>query len=407
MPGYTPAGASSKRGAGLQTVIVLVVIAAVAVGGYFIFRKKDGNGKPAAGNGKGKPPATGTLPGTGTSTGTGTVKTTPIPAGDVPGKSEYQKGKYKEAAEKLTKYVEKDGKNDAAAHFMLGRCYLEMAKSADAEKALARAVELDPRGPAGGSAAQYLGDSLYSRCYANVEDQDRTKWERIRELYSTALRNSGYGPGRARLVERIGKLNTHLLWGKMTTKDSELHVVKTGDTVEKIAVAYGLPRDCAKSISRINNIPKDNIHPGQKLKIVKPLKMELVVSKSNYTLTAYLNGYLFAEFRVGIGKSGSTPTGEFVIAADGKDKNPNWTQTLDDGTKVVRKFGDPENILGTRWMGFVDKREIGATGLGIHGTSKPDSIGKASSAGCIRMLNKEVELLYDFTPGNTKVTIVK
>jgi lipoprotein-anchoring transpeptidase ErfK/SrfK len=106
---------------------------------------------------------------------------------------------------------------------------------------------------------------------------------------------------------------------------------------------------------------------------------------------------------VGIGKDDATPAGEFVTRAGGKDKNPDWTKTLEDGRKVVYKFGDPENILGTRWIGLEGKENV--VGLGLHGTTKPETVPGRVSAGCIRMHNGDVELLYDFIPDGTKVTI--
>ena len=42
---------------------------------------------------------------------------------------------------------------------------------------------------------------------------------------------------------------------------------------------------------------------------------------------------------------------------------------------------------------------------GIHGTNKPNSIGWASSSGCIRMRNKDVEELYKFVKIGTPVVI--
>ena len=44
--------------------------------------------------------------------------------------------------------------------------------------------------------------------------------------------------------------------------------------------------------------------------------------------------------------------------------------------------------------------------FGIHGTTNPNSVGWASSHGCIRMKNKEVAELYRIVPIGTKVTIV-
>jgi lipoprotein-anchoring transpeptidase ErfK/SrfK len=67
---------------------------------------------------------------------------------------------------------------------------------------------------------------------------------------------------------------------------------------------------------------------------------------------------------------------------------------------------DGDNILGTRWMNL---RPTGETprlkGYGIHGTWDNNSIGKAESAGCIRMRNEDVEELFMLVPENTPVVI--
>ena len=36
----------------------------------------------------------------------------------------------------------------------------------------------------------------------------------------------------------------------------------------------------------------------------------------------------------------------------------------------------------------------GLQGYGIHGTNEPDSIGKASSLGCIRLTDDDIELVF-------------
>jgi len=45
------------------------------------------------------------------------------------------------------------------------------------------------------------------------------------------------------------------------------------------------------------------------------------------------------------------------------------------------------------------------TGYGIHGTWEPETVGSAVSKGCIRMLNTDVEELFDIVPVGTAVTI--
>jgi lipoprotein-anchoring transpeptidase ErfK/SrfK len=62
--------------------------------------------------------------------------------------------------------------------------------------------------------------------------------------------------------------------------------------------------------------------------------------------------------------------------------------------------GGPKNPLGARAI------YLGSTIYRIHGTNEPSSIGKAASSGCIRMLNADVEELYNFVKVGTVVTVM-
>jgi lipoprotein-anchoring transpeptidase ErfK/SrfK len=122
--------------------------------------------------------------------------------------------------------------------------------------------------------------------------------------------------------------------------------------------------------------------------------ISMVVDKSLNTLTLQVNGEVVKVYVVGTGKEGSTPVGQFKIM--NKIANPPWHHE-----GKVYPYGDAENILGTRWMGFDFK------GYGIHGTTQPDSVGSQSSAGCVRLRNEEVEELYQIVPVGTIVTVVE
>jgi lipoprotein-anchoring transpeptidase ErfK/SrfK len=66
--------------------------------------------------------------------------------------------------------------------------------------------------------------------------------------------------------------------------------------------------------------------------------------------------------------------------------------------------GIDENPLGSRAIYlFANGRD---TLFRIHGTNEPNSIGTAASSGCIRMLNEEVETLYDDIVIGTKVIVL-
>ena len=82
-----------------------------------------------------------------------------------------------------------------------------------------------------------------------------------------------------------------------------------------------------------------------------------------------------------------------------KIKEPTWYSP----NGGVFPYGHQENILGTRWIGFKDKPDV--IGYGIHGTTLPETIGTASSNGCVRMINGEVEELFDFVTLDTEIII--
>jgi len=145
----------------------------------------------------------------------------------------------------------------------------------------------------------------------------------------------------------------------------------------------------------VNGMSTDRLKLGQILAVpTQPATVR--VDMLQHGLTVWLGDTLVAAYRVGLGKEKRTPAGTFTILV--KQERPAW---FFDGRTIP--YGDPENVLGTRWMGFDD--QPGATGLGIHGTAAPESIGRDESMGCVRMRNEEVEELFDLLPRGTQVTI--
>ncbi|MGD6804023.1 L,D-transpeptidase [Rossellomorea vietnamensis] len=124
----------------------------------------------------------------------------------------------------------------------------------------------------------------------------------------------------------------------------------------------------------------------------------LIVNKQTNEI-AYIQGERIRErYNAATGKTDElTPQGLFTIIV--KAENPYYR-------KLDIPGGDADNPLGTRWMGFDTEGTDGRI-YGIHGTNRPDSIGKYISNGCIRMHNAEVEALFDKVPSGTKVLIVK
>ena len=204
---------------------------------------------------------------------------------------------------------------------------------------------------------------------------------------------------RERVEEILGRINVALLTTPRAMPGKVEYVIKPGDSMAKIASEFVCP---VLLIQKINNIANpDRIRPGDVLRVMDHPKFALEISKRDNTLLVTLDGKFFKRYSVGTGTYGTTPVGTFDI--DDKIEDPPWWK---DGKAIP--FGDPENILGTRWMRIKATGDTTpVSGYGIHGTWENDSIGKQSSAGCIRMRNADVEEVYMMVPRGTPVTIVE
>jgi lipoprotein-anchoring transpeptidase ErfK/SrfK len=187
----------------------------------------------------------------------------------------------------------------------------------------------------------------------------------------------------------LGEIDTLVLFSPTPAPEKVDYTVETGDSLSKIAKKFGTTVDLIK---KSNNLSRDLIRVGDRLRIYQG-KFSVEVSRTANTLTLIDNGKFFKRYRVGTGQFSKTPVGEFEITS--KLKDPPWYRS--DGKTIP--FGDPENILGEYWLG------INVPGYGIHGTWETNSIGKQSSAGCVRLLNDDVSELYVILPIGTPVTI--
>ena len=207
------------------------------------------------------------------------------------------------------------------------------------------------------------------------------------------------------LATIINEANSVFMNGKAPCPEKDTYIIKSGDNLTKIAYRNNTT---VQALQRMNNLPDTNstVHPGQALQFIKG-NWSIMVSKSQFLLELYLDGKLYRIYRISTGRQDRTPACTFVV--NQKLMYPAWTYN---GKSIP--YGDPQNILGTRWIGLkpIDEDKLGYTGYGIHGTTEPEKIGTAASLGCVRMLNEEVEELFDFIPSsfaklNITVTIVE
>lgn len=127
--------------------------------------------------------------------------------------------------------------------------------------------------------------------------------------------------------------------------------------------------------------------PGDPFVIVNKSKNEMALIDDNRVQTIV---------SVGTGKTKElTPEGLFTVVV--KAKYPYYR-------KGSIASGDPANPLGARWIGF-DANGTDGRIFGIHGTNRPESIGKYVSEGCIRSQNEVITTLFPLIPLGTKILV--
>jgi lipoprotein-anchoring transpeptidase ErfK/SrfK len=127
--------------------------------------------------------------------------------------------------------------------------------------------------------------------------------------------------------------------------------------------------------------------PGDPFVIVNKTTNELALIDDNRVQTVV---------SVGTGKTKDlTPEGLFTITIKAED--PYYRRKDIPG-------GNPENPLGSRWIGF-DAQGTDGRIYGIHGTNQPGSIGRYVSQGCIRTQNEVISSLYPLIPLGTKILV--
>jgi len=145
------------------------------------------------------------------------------------------------------------------------------------------------------------------------------------------------------------------------------------------------------SATRANVTFKDNYKPGTIVVKTKERKLYLVQKGGKAIM-----------YRVGVGRPGFEWSGKNRISR--KAKWPGWTPPA-----AMRKRepwlpaymkGGIDNPLGARAL------YIGSTLYRLHGTNKRASIGKAVSAGCIRLMNADIEDLYDRVKVGARIVVL-
>ena len=133
-------------------------------------------------------------------------------------------------------------------------------------------------------------------------------------------------------------------------------------------------------------------------------KYRFQINKADHTLSIYKGNSLIKTYSVTTGinpgprvrpNDKTTPEGNFTITSI--ENSSTWLHDYNDGKGKVKAYGPWFLRLndGPTW-----------SGIGIHGTSRPEMIGKNDSLGCIRLLNNDItELKEKYATIGTPVDI--
>ena len=290
----------------------------------------------------------------------------------------------------------------AEAGYRLGYAARMLRDEAKAEQSWKETAEKYPTLLGGRYSALALADTWYFR-YAGERPQI-SYWDDIQLMYSRVIGqdDAPFLPDnlKAEVKNKLNRVNDAIFFGTGPTKLARHHRVESGELLGSIANKYRVDYE---SIARINGVNPNRIRVGLDLKIIVG-EVNIIVRKNagsdkTPTLTWYLDGRWMREYPTCVGDGDKTPVGNYNLTS--KERDPSWTNPLN-GQLLPNDH--PDNILGSRWMAMAG---MNTQGLGIHGTTVDDSIPGYTSAGCVRLLNKDVEELFSFSRITNRVTVLE
>jgi LysM repeat protein len=244
-------------------------------------------------------------------------------------------------------------------------------------------------------------------------DIDNGRLLSARAQLNDALQNGELTDSQVESVRSmISQINQTVVFGRQRFADDPYggtYVVQPGDSLARIALAH----DCTwEMIGRINGIDPKHLRAGATIKVIEG-PFFAVIDKHKFTMDLYLGGLpgekssmYVTTYKVGLGKDDSTPIGTWMVEPHRKLKHPTYYSPRGEG---VIPADDPKNPLGGYWIGLTgtEGQAVGKMSYGIHGTIDPDSIGKQSSLGCIRLHTDDIAMVYDMLVEGKSMVVLK
>jgi lipoprotein-anchoring transpeptidase ErfK/SrfK len=175
------------------------------------------------------------------------------------------------------------------------------------------------------------------------------------------------------------------------------------------AAAQATATDAARGVAK-----SYTVKPQYKRRVVTLVTDEApgtIIVDTNNKYLYYVEGDDHAtRYGIGVGRDGFGWSG--VVKVGRKAEWPGWTPPPEMRVREAKaghklpafQEGGEGNPLGARALYLYQNGHD--SGFRIHGTNQPWSIGLNLSSGCIRMMNSDVENLYERSHIGTKVIVV-
>ncbi|MET3793842.1 L,D-transpeptidase [Aquamicrobium terrae] len=181
-------------------------------------------------------------------------------------------------------------------------------------------------------------------------------------------------------------------------------------TTPMFSNSYGAVTDAGYSLPRI---PIDKVQKKYHRQVVRYDTKEkpgtIVVDTGEKFLYLVMEDGKAMRYGIGVGREGFEWRGTARVAM--KREWPTWTppaQMIKRQPELAKYAGGMEpglnNPLGARALYLFNKG--GDTGYRLHGTPEWNSIGKAMSSGCIRLINQDIIDLYNRAESGAKVIVL-
>jgi lipoprotein-anchoring transpeptidase ErfK/SrfK len=189
---------------------------------------------------------------------------------------------------------------------------------------------------------------------------------------------------------------------KIGVRHMTVHRARRGHTLAERSTAHLIDTTLDDADTpRVVHVAVIKLHPRTNANDVRRANPTIVtIDRAHFVLRLFKHLKVAKRYPIAVGMAGlETPTGVYHV--QDKQVNPSWHVPNSAWAGALAGHvipPGPDDPIVARWMGL-------ASGVGIHGTNEPWTVGSAASHGCIRMRVPDVIALFGRVPVGTPVLI--